>query len=37
MLYVGSCNKGGVEYGSRIFYNDNVKSSKNGEIPEIFG
>ena len=37
MLYVGSCNKGGGEYGSRIFYNDNVKLSKNGEIPEIFG
>ena len=37
MFYVGSWNKGGGEYGSRIFYNDNVKSSKNGKIPVIFG
>ena len=37
MLYVGSCNKGGGEYGSRIYYNDNIKLSKNGEIPDIFG
>ena len=36
MFYVGSCSKGGGEYGSRIFYNNNQKS-KNGNIPEIFG
>ena len=36
MFYVGSCSKGGGEYGIRIFYNNN-KQSKNGNIPEIFG
>ena len=35
MFYVGSCNKGGGEYGSRIVYNGGL--SKNGDIPDIFG
>ena len=36
MFYVGSCSKGGGEYGKRIFYNQ-YKQSDNGKIPEIFG
>ena len=36
MYYVGSCSRGGGEYGQRIIYNNN-KISKNGNIPSIFG
>ena len=36
MFYVGSCNKGGGEYGQRIIYNSQT-TSKNGDIPYIFG
>ena len=36
MYYVGSCRRGGGEYGQRIIYNSG-RTSKNGDIPEIFG
>ena len=35
-FYVGNCNRGGGDYGQRIFYNSDSRS-KNGDIPEIFG
>jgi hypothetical protein len=35
MFYVGSCNRGGGEYGSRIFYNG-IKYN-NGNLNELFG
>ena len=34
-FYVGSCRRGGGEYGQRIYYN--TKTSKNGDFSEIFG
>ena len=34
-FYVGSCKRGGGEYGQRIYYN--TKKSKNGDFPENFG
>jgi len=39
MFYVGSCHRGGDEYGIRIVYNtiNPNEQSKNGDIPEIFG
>ena len=34
--YVGSCNKGNGEYGTKIYYNNNYQG-KNGNFPENFG
>ena len=36
-FYVGSCRRGGGEYGYNIVYNDNNLNIKNGDFPEIFG
>ena len=35
MFYVGNCNKGGGDYGNRVFYNG--QKIKNGNLPGIFG
>ena len=35
-FFVGSCNKGKGEYGTKIYYNNNYRG-KNGNFPDIFG
>ena len=35
-FFVGSCNKGNGEYGTKIYYNNNYRG-KNGNFPDIFG